>query len=280
MNPLELLQLLKPLRLKLPKNEINVLHIWDVAGVSCLLAKIMKPYGYNSLVIKRKSHDPFRFLEHYNQKYLLDIVGPVFLKMAERMAKKFDIVHIHSIFKLVPKIKKAKIVLHYHGTDLSRNLNNPFRIKCDTKADLILVSTPNLMQDGFKYLPNCIDTDMFKPMDVQKNNKALLFSIRYLDMNLIKEHLNNTDYDIYDREKHPLKYNEMPALLNKYKRYIDLKYVDQKKLLAYSKTGLESLACGLEVYNFNNKIVKGLPEIHTPKYVANKLNQYYKELLN
>jgi len=263
----------------------KVLHIWDNAAVSCVLAKFTKPYGYESRVIKRKKFDPFGVIKYYNQKYIANIAGPLFIIAAAKIASQADIVHIHSIFKLVPMIKNAKVILHYHGSDLRRNLDSEKRKYCESKADMILVSTPDLMQEGFNYLPNPVDTDLFKPQyHIEKNNKALTFSIRYLDMDLINHDVNmqhildGMHHDIIDREKDPISYEKMPELLNKYNRYIDVKYVDGQKLKAYSVTGLQALACGLEVFNYDNKLVKGLPDNHRPENVAAKLDEYYKRL--
>ena len=42
-----------------------------------------------------------------------------------------------------------------------------------------------------------------------------------------------------------------------------------------SKTGLEALACGLQVLNHELKYVKGLPEEHKPEVVASKMLDIY-----
>ena len=64
------------------------------------------------------------------------------------MARHYDIIHVHSIWKTVPLIKilfRKKIILHYHGTELStkHKLKRWIAEKC---ADVVVVSTPDLLQ--------------------------------------------------------------------------------------------------------------------------------------
>jgi hypothetical protein len=67
----------------------------------------------------------------------------------------------------------------------------------------------------------------------------------------------------------------MPNFLKKYDIYIDIKIVNAQILESLSKTGLESLACGLKVLNYKLEYLDKLPEIHNPVKVVNKLQNIY-----
>ena len=67
----------------------------------------------------------------------------------------------------------------------------------------------------------------------------------------------------------------MPDLLKKYNTYIDIKFVNGKLLESSSKTALESLACGLEVLNYQLKYTKKLPDKHEALNVVKNLFNIY-----
>ncbi len=95
----------------------------------------------------------------------------------------------------------------------------------------------------------------------------------------ILEHLRknnlNLEIEVYNRIKNPLKYYELPAFLRRYKTYVDIKYVNGKIIPALSKTGLEALACGLDVLDFDLKFRHGLPSEHYPSNVVSNLSKEY-----
>ncbi len=53
--------------------------------------------------------------------------------------------------------------------------------------------------------------------------------------------------DVVDRTKKSIKYFAMPDFLREFGIYIDILYINNKLIKSNSKTGLESLACGLRV---------------------------------
>lgn len=273
---------------------IKVLHIWNTAGVASLMVKHLNKNGFKSDVIMREGYDPFGMSEYYNHK-LLNLSGGQFIKYAIDRSSEYDIIHIHGIWKLAEPIKKKypnkKVILQHHGTELTNCINNSERINSYQYCDKVLCSTVDLSvrlnYDRIEHevLENAVDTDLFKPIDNIKIDKALLFSIRYTDLELTKEFVkSNTDWNthIIDREKEFIKYSGMPYLFSKFTKYVDVKiyeWLNNKPGEAYSKTGREALACGLEVLNYKGEIVKGLPEEYTPEFMVNKLIRIYSELL-
>ena len=168
--------------------------------------------------------------------------------------------------------------------------------KVQSLSDLIIVSTPDLLQyvstrRGIKkiYLPNPVDSDLFNPSIIPSVNsddslraEAVTMDTEVTNMPWVHNYLKinniNFDIDVYDRIKHPLMYTELPGFLKRYKIYVDIRYVDGKILHNLSKTGLEALACGLDVLDFDLKFRHGLPIEHCPLTAVSKLSEEYTQL--
>lgn len=168
--------------------------------------------------------------------------------------------------------------------------------KVQSLSDLIVVSTPDLLQYvsskvGIKkiYLPNPVDTDLFNPDIIPSINsrdsvhaEAVTMDTEVTNMSWVHNYLKinniNFDIDVYDRIKHPLMYSELPRFLKNYQIYVDIRYVDGKILRNLSKTGLESLACGLDVLDFDLRFRHGLPIEHCPLTAVSKLSEEYAQL--
>ena len=73
-------------------------------------------------------------------------------------------------------------------------------------------------------------------------------------------------------------YAEIPNLLKKYDIYVDIKIVNDKIIESLSKTGLESLACGLKVLNYKLEYLDKLPQMHNPVNVVNQLESIYNKI--
>jgi hypothetical protein len=269
----------------------KVLHIWNTAGVASLMSKHLRSNGYISDVIMRTGYDPFGMAEYYGDE-LLDLAATPFIEAALKKAKDYDIIHVHGLYRILPRLRSLypnkKIILQHHGTELSNCTDNKLRLDSYKCCDSIICSTNDLSEILIKeqvdhYLvENAVDTDLFKPIDCDKKDNALYIDIRYIDNVSVYEYLLYNckwEYDVLDREVFSVKYSEMPKLLNKYSKYIDVKMYEWTNGVAgkaYSKTGREALACGLEVFNYNGEIVKGLPKEFTPEYQLKQLIKIYE----
>lgn len=264
--------------------EQSVLHIWNTAGVSSILAKYQKRlFGWNSWVVMRKKFDLFG-LTTYGDAF--DCGTILFYIKAILKSINYDLIHIHSLDKMVKFSKiifpRKKVVLHYHGTDI--------RGKWDEKrkywklADMIIVSTPDILEgapEGTIYLSNPVDTDLFKPIpSLRKKNTALFVLIRKPSSEGNLEWAEKTAKDmdleltILDRDNAPVPYEELPEYLNKFEYFID-----RKKILSLSKTALEALACGLKVIRWDDKVVDSLPEEHRQENVVKHLKEIYMQVV-
>ena len=173
---------------------MRILHIWDQAGVACILAKYQRMQGHQSKVIRISGQDKFGIYYFYKE-YVFDVKLDGFTEKCIQEAKSADVVHIHSRIDILLKLREnfgrsKKIILHYHGTDI-RGLKKqklPHRsqlsdlairsimmyrrirdkvlfrkrmhIKAQRMADTVIVSTPDLLHLVAKgiHLPNPVDT--------------------------------------------------------------------------------------------------------------------------
>jgi len=194
-----------------------------------------------------------------------------------------------SIFQNITN--KKKLFVHKIKNRLwlvKRGYYKPFSTESQKLANDILVATPDLLTlvPHAKYLPNPIDLDHFsKRNDDNYNrsiNNALTIKTATGDIQKTLEYckINNVrlKIDIFDRTKTPLWYEEIPNFLKKYDIYIDVRIVNDKILENYSKTALESLACGLKVLNYKLEYIDRLPEIHYPVNVVSQLENIYNKL--
>jgi hypothetical protein len=154
-------------------------------------------------------------------------------------------------------------------------------------ANDILVATPDLLTlvPHAKYLPNPIDLDHFSKRNDNYNrpmNSALTIKTATGDIQKTLEYckINNVrlKIDVFDRTKTPLLYEEIPNFLKKYDIYVDVRIVNDKILENYSKTALESLACGLKVLNYKLEYIDRLPETHYPVNVVSQLENIYNKI--
>jgi glycosyltransferase involved in cell wall biosynthesis len=260
---------------------LKVLHVWNTAGVASVIAKFVdRVYKDESLVVTRREADKFG-LTTYGRTYA---DGPfMFLLRAELMARHFDLVHVHSLDRLVPWLKRLygkPVVVHYHGTDILGRWEEKSRRW--RRADLVAYSTSNL-SDGAPsratHFPNPVDTDLFHPREGNMVKGSAL-SISYGMDEEAKRIAAERTLDLTLIERGSVPYTEMPAMLTKFEYYLDLRrppgFTTPVKSLG--KAALEALASGCKVVDWSGKILTELPEENKPEVVAQRWHTAYVEL--
>ncbi|MBV9667874.1 MAG: hypothetical protein JO327_07060, partial [Nitrososphaeraceae archaeon] len=227
---------------------MRILHIWDQAGVACILAKYQQLQGHKAKVIMVAGQDKYGIYKFY-EKYISNFTLEEFVEKCLEEAELADIIHIHSrvdiLFKLRRKFGRSKkIILHYHGTDIRRpyrpenhvpftlRLSNivlksrtmaktlrtkRFHVKAQRLADVVIVSTPDLLRLISKciYLPNPIDIDHFKPDIItlkDEHKEALTIDTEVTDiqwaLDYCRRHDINLDIEVYNRKKDPITHKD------------------------------------------------------------------------
>lgn len=264
---------------------MTVLHIWNTAGVASLMARSLRSIGIKSDVVMRSSHDPFKFGLFYGFDSL-DLEANNFNAYCLSKAEHYDIIHVHSAHKLLPDLREKypgkKIVFQAHGSEITNgdlyeytfNISHADSVISSTK-DLNEILTKSDIEN--KLILNAVDTCLFKDYGSDRSGD-LLMKLPSLDMDktIRIAHKHSKKFTIFNREKH-IPFWEMPKLLNRYARLIDIKvgnWMDEPTQ-ARSKTALEALACGCYVINYDGTISKGLPKENTPEYQLKKLLEVY-----
>ena len=263
--------------------KIKILHIWNSTSSGSTISKFMdKIYKTHSWVITRKK---FEIVDHTTYGEISKLGAKLFTLKVLLMARNYDIIHVHAFDKIVPYLKliypNKKILLHYRGADIRGIWDKKY--KYWSKADLIFVSTEDILEgapSGTIHIPRAVDTDFFYPRGT--SNPGTAFSIPYMADDLAKKYAEENDLILTfgGGLEIPIKYTKFSEVLSKYEYYIDVKRSKGKTLEALSKTGLESLACGLKVIRWDGKVVKELPNKNLPENVVNKLYNIYLEVLN
>ena len=265
--------------------KMKVLHVWNTAGVASTLAKFQnKLLKWKSWVITRKIYDKYGFTI-YGKTTILP--SSLFTLMVIATLRKFDIIHVHSIDTILPKIKslypKKPIILHYHGSEIRNKWS--LRKRYWKLADAIIVSTKDLLesapQERVYYLPNPVDTEIFKPISSLRIKNTALFiydnhpkykaSLEWAKSVAKKKRLKLI---VHNRAVKPIKFLDMPLFLNRFEYFIDHKWVP-----ALSKTALEALACNVKVIRWDGRIIENLPNQHRPENVIKALIKIYKEAI-
>jgi predicted nucleotidyltransferase len=284
----------------------KVLHVWDICGLGGLFARYLdRHYDYESIAIARSSHDPFL---HAKDKALVwNHNSKVWLLRCLLKSRNYDIIHIHSLIQWIPIFrrvnKKAKIVIHFHGTRV-RGRWDEYNL---SDADMILVSTPDLLDDapdGVMWMPNPVDEEGIELVKdamygVEKNPGAFHVSRYAVDKAQEYSDRHGLELNVFNRDETPKPHKSFLILMNQYEYFINVErpkflceigrheyYVDVKRdypgyphedkiIPAFSLTGLEALALGCKVIDWKGEIHEGLPDVHRSERVAELLHEFY-----
>jgi len=264
---------------------MKVLHVWNTAGVASTLAKYQsKILGWRTWVLTRKVYDKYGFTTYGKAMTLPNTIFKLILLYTIR---NYDIIHVHSLDELLPKIKdlypNKPVILHYHGSEIRNKWS--LRKRYWKLADVIIVSTKDLLesapQERVYYLPNPVDTEIFKPiLSIRIKNTALFIydnhpkykaSLEWAKSIAKKKRLKLI---VHNRAVKPIKFLDLPLFLNRFEYFIDHKWTP-----ALSKTALEALACNVKVIRWDGKVIENLPSQHKPENVIKALIKIYKEVI-
>jgi glycosyltransferase involved in cell wall biosynthesis len=254
------------------------LYVCNTAGVGSVIAKYMdRLFGTKSLVVLRQVFDLYGFTTYGE---LWNCGATVFTLKCLLKARDFDIVHVNDFDKLINWLRKLywrkPIVIHYHGDSIRGVWKE--KQKYWKNADFVLYSVKDVENSNTPvnavWLPNPVDTELFKPLGNKRKPKSALSMDNLLDKEKASKFAKEYGLEL-TIQRMGVPYMEMPSLLNKFEFYIDAK----TRGFSMSKTALEALACGTRVINCHGKVVDKLPEEHKPENVCKKLMEIYRSLM-
>jgi len=262
--------------------EPRVLHVWNTAGVASVIAKFTdRRFGTRSQVVTRRAADRVG-LTTYGRAYPDGATH--FFARALWMARGADVVHVHSLDRVVPWLKRLyskPVVLHYHGTDIEGRW--PAKAGRWERADFIAVSTPNLLEGAPKaavHMPNPIDTDIFRYTGAPRGQSSAVSFHYGMDAGA-EAAAKKLGLELSWAERWSVPHDAMPAFLSKFGYYIDMRRPPgHPEARSLGKAALEALACGCRVVDWSGRVIEGLPRENDPVYVAERWHEVYQKLLS
>ena len=158
---------------------MKILHIYDTSGSSSIMARYQRKLGHNVLVITNKKLDRFNISEFY-QSVLFNGSALEFYLYSLKLARKFDVIHVHSLVRIAPYIKmlypNKKLILQFHGSDL-RLFGNSFNTRLAIRlSDICLITTrdlwanvPKQYRHKFNECLNVPDIELFSKYKLNTN---------------------------------------------------------------------------------------------------------------
>ena len=269
-------------------------------------------YDYEGTVVMRRTHDPYGISSYYAPECRLTGGRRSFYWTAAIAALRANILHISAGIKhagLLRRISAGSVmVLHYHGSDV-RDVPYEARMDIESRADCILVSTPDLLEYRYgmepTYLHNPVDTDLFSPRKIPENNRGLVLMkpgqkaeptlqrLRDMGFGGVEWDLAERSYDagtMYAVSQSAslrlgslsrIRYADMPSLLSRYEYYGEAYYnaSDGTWYGVDSTTGLQAMSLGLKVVRPDGTVATRLPDEHRPERVASKVRSMYEVLM-
>ena len=185
---------------------LNSLQFSKYDAYPHLYCKIAKEYGHNSILAYLSLSDRKKtFLNHkygyhmisypvtFNKGYFGYEVSKQLLEDVIRCEA--DIIHVHSYYLLMydliglaKKINKKHLIAHYHGGDPNMllpplkvlkkmTLHMADKVITVNKTELqILLNYWRMPVEKVIYIPNSVDTNLFKPLtNIEKDDNTILF---------------------------------------------------------------------------------------------------------
>lgn len=270
----------------------RVVHFWNICGIGGLLARYLdRDFPYESVAVDRGHANRFG---HNNEKTLVwENRAMVWLARCFWYSRNFDFIHVHSGIQWLKYYRMLnpgkKIIIHLHGTKIRGRWDQEPDLRY---ADQIIVSTPDLLEgspEGTQYLPNPVDEELIFKINELKiiKEEGWAFHVNRYAIDKAKEYadLHGLKLNLFNRNGPQTYYHEdFLAHLNEFEFYIDVKrdfpgHIAEAKILqAHSMTGLEALALGCKVINWEGKIRKGMPQEHRSFNIVSKLHGIYQGL--
>ncbi|MHA2243699.1 MAG: glycosyltransferase [Candidatus Hodarchaeales archaeon] len=269
--------------------DLKVLHICNIAAVPQTLAKYQRKFGFQSDLITREIFLlPGATNVFPHTKVVTGNSPRIFGIKILIMARKYDIIHVHSFDKIIPILKRLyrrkKIILTYHGSDIRERWN--FKKKYYQKADVVTVATPDLKEtapENVIYVPNMVDEDHFQRVNPfipgtvihvnpgQGHEKALESAIKTADERKLR-------LTVIDKSKYKFPHDIFPRLLELFEYYNEVKVNTRKGegwLHFLSLTALQMLFLDGKVIFYGNDITS-FPKKHDAHTVTEKWLEIYR----
>jgi len=262
----------------------KILHVGDMAGTASVTANMCSRLGSPSVVISDNNNDVWDHGDHYENVAKCES-NDIMLQVIRDTADKYDHIVYHDRFDEAASLDDMHIPssFMFHGNQLRQNPVLYNHVDALESIDNLFVTTEDLI----KYAPTAelfhrpVDLDLFT---IDTKVDRIDMGICLTQERYIKE-CNTMTADaehmvlVADRVKNVRSYNEMPAFLNGFKYYYDIKFQPTHPPMVIpelSTTALQALACGCLVWSNGIWITK-FPEIHSDEWACKEFISVLEE---
>lgn len=269
--------------------DLKVLHVCNIAAVPQTLAKYQRKFGYEADLIEREVFGMPGVTNVFPDAVYVTSNSPkVFAFKTLMMARKYDIIHVHSFDKIIPYLKKIyrrkKVVLTYHGSDIRERWN--IKQKYYQKADIVTVSTPDLKEnapEGVIYVPNIVDEDHFKRVNPYIPGTVIHINVgqgheQALESAIETAKKRDLHLTVIDKSKYYFPYDIFPRFFELFEYYDEVKVNIKRNegwLYFLSLTALQMLFLGGKVIFYGEDVTK-FPKKHDAHIVTEKWIELYR----
>jgi len=297
---------------------MRILHVFEQAGVSGLLAREQRKLGHVADVAMMDGYDGFKQSSFYGCRIIgihqipwrarvlwlkkIRFIGRfvrlvnntvrklVFCIYVAEIARFYDVIHIHSFYWtsfLMPRDKPK--VFHFHGDDIRRKPS--FRSKYTrwitslwlwvNRHRTFYVSTPDMLEDLPRavWIPNVADPELFKPFRHKENGKAVYFH-NWHERSCSRAFRLAREHG-WDLTVVDRMQKESMIMFEDMPGFLGQFsfLIDRANIKSLSKTALEALACGLVVVNHEDQLVVSLPKCYNQEKVVGQVMKIYDSAL-
>lgn len=244
---------------------MKILHIGDMAGIAAIMSNECNKLGHKSEVLQLDTWDTFRIGEYYKNTTYAKSKSEL-RALVVRKINNYDHMVIHDLPDFAEDLDGVALSYVFHGNMLRNSPKLIKRVENIATMENIFVTTTDLLSysKNTELLIRPVDRTLFKKQKITSDEAVTMISERYYPY--LKKHLADFDIDIIVRDNYKVAYREMPEFLAQYGVYVDLKYQNShppKIIKEMSSTGLQALACGLTVYDYNQKAHTKFPLGHS-----------------
>jgi hypothetical protein len=263
---------------------LNILHVGDMAGSAAITSHMCSKLDYPSVVITDDKTDIWDHGEYY-QNTVKCKTTDVMVEVIKDTIDQYDHIVYHDRFDIAAILDDLHVdsSFMFHGNMLRQAPDLYHHVDSLESIDNLFITTEDLK----KYAPTAelfhrpVDLDLFY-MDTKADRLDMglcLTQERYMkECNILTVDAEKMVL-VADRVKNTRPYSEMPAFLNGFKYYYDIKYQPTHPPMMIpelSQTGLQALACGCAVWSNGIWITK-FPEIHSDEWACKEFISVLEE---
>lgn len=263
---------------------MKILHVGDMAGMASITANMCSRLGHESVVLVDDKTDIWDHGDHYKNTLHFKTTEELY-ESIRLVGSHYDHIVYHDRLDAAVKMDDLHVPASYmfHGNMLRQNPDLYHHIDSLESIDNLFVSTEDLLKYAptAEYFHRPVDLDLFHlDRKIERVDMGIcLTQKRYIE--LCNEMVKDAEHMVLvaDRVENVRPYKDMPAFLNSFKYYYDIKFQPTHPPMVIpelSHTALQALACGNPVWSNGIWFTK-FPEIHSDEWACKEFISVLEE---